>query len=151
DMLLDFVEQVAVVDDLDGADALDEIADLQARLIGGAVGRHDGDPGAGARVAGLALEAEAAGRCHDLRRGAQADLLAIDDGEDDTRIFAVVVQADAAHRIRRQAARHALEGFAAVGRFVDAAALAPARDWIIDIEAIGQRLADVGIEAVALA
>src|SRR5437016_4542677 len=58
----------------------------------------------------------------DRRKGAHADLFAIDDGEDDVGVAAVVVEPDAAERVGGQAARQLAERLAAVGSLEDAAA-----------------------------
>ncbi len=124
---------------------LDDVAGLQSGLGSRAVVADGGQlrPAAGGV---LALDAEVDGR------RAHADLLGVDDGEDDARVLAIPVQADAPGGHAGQPPGHFLEGLAAVGGLVDAAAAAPLLGGVVGVVAVGRRrLAAVAVEAVALA
>src|SRR5205085_2589181 len=82
---------------------------------------------------------------------ARADLLRLDDGEDDVRVLAVEVESDAAQFARGQSLRDLLPGLSAVGAAVEAAARAPFLRGIIVVVAVALALVSGGQQRLWIA
>src|SRR5262249_24530003 len=145
-VFVDLLDEPVVALDVVLVEMLDHVTRLESRLGGGAVFSNPGQLSRALAV--LALDAEKYLR----RRRAHADLFAVDDGVNGTRILTVVIDAHPAERDRRQSFGDLVPGLAAIGGLVDAAAGSPLFDRVVAVVALGGRHPGAGmtVEPVAL-